>query len=272
MLTFARPAGAATLRLAAYGAVWEPQPARFTCTTALAITATHTIYAATDHTTNREVVIKQVRSDHTGAPGTNPATQLACEAGMLRFLARRGIPAPCPIAQIELAGQPSLAMSRIPGLSLEDLRRGRQINPAAVVRLAARLCPALLALHRAGFVHHDIKPANIMVRPDFTPVLIDWGSAEAIRPAHTPRPNSGWAPGFVSPDQARGLARPGNDLFALGMTLDALIDWPGPQLAQIIARATGGGPAYASAAALGRDLAQLALLDQLADYVGLRAV
>ncbi|MFN8566195.1 MAG: hypothetical protein U0Z44_01460 [Kouleothrix sp.] len=51
-------------------------------------------------------------------------------------------------------------------------------------------------------------------------------------------------------------ARPSNDLFAVGMVLDALIDWPGPQLATIIARATGQhhqpfrdaeGPAQASA-------------------------
>lgn len=259
-----QPAMSATLHLA-------PPPAPplgcYGSITTLAVTATHVIYAGFDRSAGREVIIKYAHAAGATALG------LSSEAAMLRFLARHQIAAPRYRGLAEHGGRSALVMSRIPGHTLEALHGAQAVGPGLIVWLAARLCATLAALHRLGYVHHDIKPANIVVRPDYTPVLIDWGTAEAIRPPDDRRPNSGFTPGFVSPSQASGTARPSNDLFAVGMLLDALIDWPGPQLATIIARATGQHhQPFRDAEGLAQALARLRMIDRLAKAIGLKAI
>jgi len=252
----------------------QPFPAtlRYTYQATIAITRRHRIYTAIDHALGLRVIVKQAIEPHAQAGGL-AGLQLACEGAMLRFLARRHIQAPRYIGLFDIDGRASLAMTQVPGQTLESLHLAAQISPEHIVRLIARLCAVLNQLHALGYVHHDIKPSNIIVQPDFTPVLIDWGSAEAIRAPGDRRPGSAFTPAFVSPDQARGLSRPTNDIFALGMTLDTLVEWPGPRLAAIIAKAVAlREPRYHTAAELGHDLAQLCLLDRAAGYVGLQAI
>lgn len=265
MTTYARPSTSATLTLVPAEAAPGPL-AHYHTITPLAQTATHAVFAALDPQTGREVIVKQACASDAPA-----RLRLACEAAMLRFLARQQVAAPRFVAAFEHGGRPHLVMTRIGGRTLEALHRAGQISAAQVVQLLCRLCASVLRLHRLGYVHHDIKPANIVVQPNFTPVLIDWGAAA---PASRRLSSGGTCtPGFASPDQVRGLARPANDLFALGMTLDALIARPAPRLCAIIDRAIAQHePHYHSAADLGRDLAQLCLIERLASSVALSAV
>jgi serine/threonine protein kinase len=273
MAAYARPADSATIQLARVRTPdrFSPLP-RYTCESIAATTHRHIISIGIDHVLGRSVIVKQARPD-TWASAEAAWLALLCEAAMLRFLARRQVRAPRYIDLFEADRSPCLVMTRVPGTTLEALHLAGQLSPDDAVRIITRLCAAVARLHALGYVHHDIKPANIMIQPDLTPVLIDWGCAEAIRPPGARRPNAGFTPAFVSPDQARGLARPTNDIFALGMTLDALVEWPSTALEGIVDRAIAQHePRYRSAAALGRDLARLCMIDQLAGYVGLKAI
>lgn len=234
----------------------------------------NTVYDAIDNRTGRELIIKETRSAHLADRSFGDLRlRLASEGGMLCFLARRSILAPRYYNYYIVGGRAYLAMSKIPGKTLDLLRAEGDLSPRQMVSIIARVCLTAHRLHRNGYVHHDIKPSNIVVLPNGVPVLIDWGSAEAIRPPTDLRLRGMSTPGFVGPDQARGSARPGNDIYALGMTLDALIQWPGPRLTEIIRRAIASTEEqYLSAAAMARDLLQLSLFESLVNQVGLKAI
>ncbi len=79
----------------------------------------------------------------------------------------------------ETAGSVYLVMERVEGRNLEtELKAAGGVWPEARVRgLLAALTTGLETVHAAKMWHRDIKPSNVMVRPDKTPVLIDFGAA-----------------------------------------------------------------------------------------------
>jgi serine/threonine protein kinase len=87
--------------------------------------------------------------------------------------------------------------------------------------LGERLVVAIEAVHQAGVVHRDIKPSNVMLRPDGSPVLIDFGIAQGDTSARlTGTGLVAGTPGFVAPELLRGDdPTPGSDRFAVAATL-----------------------------------------------------
>ena len=113
-----------------------------------------------------------------------------------------------------------LVMPWLRGGSLAD--RG-VLAPQEVASLADHLLAALAAAHRAGIVHRDVKPANVLFDDDSRPLLADFGVATA-RDVTAGLTAAGIGPvgtaGFVAPEQARGeAAGPAADVFGLGATL-----------------------------------------------------
>lgn len=117
---------------------------------------------------------------------------------------------------------PWLAVAYLPGLSLWDTVQDFGPLPAETVRaLAAGLAEALAAIHRAGVVHRDLKPGNVILTAD-GPRVIDFGIArpENDATAFTQPGVPIGTPGFMSPEQTRGEEiGPASDVFALGATL-----------------------------------------------------
>jgi eukaryotic-like serine/threonine-protein kinase len=107
-------------------------------------------------------------------------------------------------------GLPYLLLEYLEGPSLFDVletQPQRRLEISDAVRAAIHIGAALYHLHRRGFLHLDLKPANLLLR-DGVPVLIDLDSARrATRPAAEPR--LGTAP-YMAPEQARASrsARP----------------------------------------------------------------
>lgn len=108
----------------------------------------------------------------------------------------------------------------VPGRSLNHvMAKEEEPDPARVMTFAARLAHALEALHEAGVVHRDLKPGNVIVRPDGTPVLVDFGIAQVALP-DTPPPQAAGTLEYMAPEQARGKTVGGRaDLYALGVIL-----------------------------------------------------
>ncbi|MFD5840924.1 bifunctional serine/threonine-protein kinase/ABC transporter substrate-binding protein [Streptomyces chartreusis] len=121
------------------------------------------------------------------------------------------------------AESPWLATEFVPGPSLAEAVEECGPLPYRSARvLGARLAEALEAVHGAGLVHRDVKPANVLLAVD-GPRMIDFGIARP--PEDTALTASGMvvgSPGFLSPEQAQGRGReigPASDVFSLGCLL-----------------------------------------------------
>ncbi|MDQ0962302.1 serine/threonine protein kinase/ABC-type branched-subunit amino acid transport system substrate-binding protein [Streptomyces sp. B4I13] len=122
------------------------------------------------------------------------------------------------------AEAPWLATAFVPGPSLGEAVSGYgPLSEAGVRLLGARLAEALGEVHRAGLVHRDLKPGNVLIAHD-GPRLIDFGIARA--PEDTALTATGLVvgtPGYLSPEQATGPGGddigPASDVFSLGCVL-----------------------------------------------------
>jgi serine/threonine-protein kinase len=102
------------------------------------------------------------------------------------------------------------------------IQRESQVSEAVLIKLAIDVTAGLAFAHEKGIVHRDIKPDNILLQPDGTAVISDFGIAKAV---------SGYVtatgvnmtigtPQYISPEQAQGRKLDGrSDLYSLGVTL-----------------------------------------------------
>ncbi|MET9567963.1 protein kinase [Streptomyces virginiae] len=124
------------------------------------------------------------------------------------------------------APMPWLASVFVAGPSLGAVVKAVGVLPEDVVRrLAAGLTSALAEIHRAGLVHRDLKPDNVLLAEDGVRV-IDLGIARATEgdsDGETGLTRTGWvvgSPAYMSPEQAEGKPlTPASDVFSLGSVL-----------------------------------------------------
>ena len=138
------------------------------------------------------------------------------------LLARVNHPAVPRVFDVGLSGgRPYLAMEFVDGRPLSTFIAAGRLDEARIGRLGATVADALAAAHRAGLVHRDVKPANILVAGDDSAHLIDFGLAAS---GHREVGDEAVAGTFdySAPEQTGMLARPvdgRSDLYALGVVL-----------------------------------------------------
>jgi eukaryotic-like serine/threonine-protein kinase len=125
----------------------------------------------------------------------------------------------------EWQGRDFIATEFVDGVTLREYMRHESLPVAVSLEIALQIASALATAHRAGIVHCDIKPENVMVRPDALVKVLDFGIAKHAGPLDAAA--SGTASGMVmgtaaymSPEQARGQAVDARtDIWSLGVVL-----------------------------------------------------
>ncbi|MFE7512137.1 protein kinase [Streptomyces sp. NPDC057540] len=195
-----------------------------------------TVWRARDIVLDRAVALKEVRPPDPGLAEYDPQAARMLRDRVLReaqALARVEHPGVVTIHHIVDAGEdtyPWLVMELVTGGSLADLLANGPMEPVAAARLGRELLAALVAAHDAGIQHRDVKPANVLLRPDGRPVLTDFGIA-AIREstALTATGSIIGTPDYMAPERISGdEGGPASDLWSLAMLLYVAVEGAHP--------------------------------------------
>ena len=104
--------------------------------------------------------------------------------------------------------QPYIVMEYVAGRTLRDIiREGRKILPERALEISSGVLAALDYSHRAGIIHRDIKPGNVMLTPAGDVKVMDFGIARAVSDASSTMTQTAAVVGtaqYLSPEQARG--------------------------------------------------------------------
>src|SRR5262249_7514862 len=128
------------------------------------------------------------------------------------------------------------AMEYLEGETLADmLERGDRLTWETVISIGQQLCLALQHAHDQGIVHRDLKPSNLMILPDGTLKLTDFGIAKDLDESQLTGTNAtvGTA-SYMSPEQCRGekTISHKSDLYSLGVVLYELVTGRKPFVAE----------------------------------------
>ena len=123
--------------------------------------------------------------------------------------------------------QPYIVMEFVAGRTLRDiLREGRKILPERALEITSGVLSALDYSHRAGIIHRDIKPGNVMLTPSGDVKVMDFGIARAMSDSNTMTQTAavvGTAQ-YLSPEQARGeTVDSRSDVYSAGCLLYELL-------------------------------------------------
>ncbi|MFC3500547.1 protein kinase [Micromonospora krabiensis] len=178
------------------------------------------VWRGTDVLLEREVAVKVLLPSLVADPEFT--TRFRAEARMLAALRHPGVVAVHDVGQAVLAdgGRVDyLVMEYVDGEPLGGwIGRAGRLDAASTMSVVAQAADALHAAHLAGIVHRDVKPGNLLVKPDGRVVLVDFGIARSRAMAGLTAANMvlGTA-SYMSPEQAAGQpVSSAADVYALG--------------------------------------------------------
>jgi hypothetical protein len=181
------------------------------------------VWQGTDVALHRPVAVKVLRSEYTGDPSF--LARFRAEAQHAASLSHPNIAAVFDYGE-EIAQDGTgetmayLVMELVEGEPLSALvAREGPLDTATTLSLLRQTAFGLGEAHRVGMVHRDVKPGNILVRPDGLVKITDFGIAWSARSVALTRTGQViGTPQYLSPEQAEGrLATPASDVYALGL-------------------------------------------------------
>ena len=186
------------------------------------------VYLAEDARLGRSVAIKLLLAEAAGDPERR--ARFEQEARAASALNHPNVCAVYDVGETD-EGRHFLAMEYVAGQTLRERLQSSALELTQALDVAAQVAEALAAAHEAGVVHRDVKPENLMLRPDGYVKVLDFGIAKlAEEPSGEAAPvrapvetTKGAVMGtvtYMSPEQARGLAVDARtDIWSLGAVL-----------------------------------------------------
>jgi serine/threonine-protein kinase len=177
------------------------------------------VWRATDLLLERPVAVKVLRPEYADHPETlDRFRKEARHAGALSH------PHVAQVYDYGPAGPewpPYLVMEFVDGPSLADILAVEPIEAAFALDVIAQAADGLSAAHRAGLVHRDVKPGNILIGPEGLVKVTDFGIAHAAGQAPITGPNTVMGTTqYMAPERISGdQGSPASDLYALGIVL-----------------------------------------------------
>jgi eukaryotic-like serine/threonine-protein kinase len=178
------------------------------------------VWVATDVDLDRKVAVKWLR--------TNLATDpVVTERFRREAIAVARLSHPNIVAVHDVFvhdGRQAVVMQLVDGKSLRQLLDSqKRLGPELTIHIGAAIAGALDEAHRAGFVHRDVKPGNILVTSDGRVLLTDFGIAKGLTPGDDDLTSDNVMMGtakYLSPEQVRGRRLDGRaDLYSLSLVL-----------------------------------------------------
>lgn len=188
------------------------------------------VYLALNERANKTWAIKEVRKD--GVQDFATVKQgLIAETNILKSLNHKYLPSIVDV--IDDKDTFIIVMDYIQGKSLKELLKdsmdyeGFPLAVEDVISWGKQLCEVLYYLHtrEQPIIYRDMKPSNVMVKPDGEISLIDFGTARVFKTGNTEDTICLGTPGYAAPEQygGNGQTRPQTDIYCLGATLHHLI-------------------------------------------------
>ena len=189
---------------------------RYELVSRIAIGGMGEVWKANDIVIGRVVAIKILKEEYLGDPGFRE--RFRAEARHAALVNHEGIANVFDYGEEE--SHAFLVMELVPGEALSTILERDKILPASkVLHIVAQTAQALHAAHQAGLVHRDIKPGNLLITPDGTVKITDFGIARLAD--QVPLTATGQVMGtvqYLAPEQAGGKpASPLTDVYSLGI-------------------------------------------------------
>jgi serine/threonine-protein kinase PknK len=179
------------------------------------------VWAVRDRATSRTYALKLLAEE----ASEREMAALVREAVALSGLEGLGVPRVIRFGRLPGSGRPYLVREVVEGESLEALlsRRG---NARSALEILARAADQLTVLHRAGLLHGDVKPANLIVEPSGSVVFVDLGLAAPWREGGALA--EGLTPRYAAPELFEGKPITVRaEVFALGVVLAEILEAEG---------------------------------------------
>ena len=188
------------------------------------------VYQAVNERANKQWAIKEIRKD--GVQNYEVVRQnLIAETDMLKKLNHPNLPSIIDV--IDRQGTFLIVMDYIEGKPLSDILKASGAQPQEdVIEWAKQLCDVLGYLHsrRPAIIYRDMKPSNVMLKPDGNVTLIDFGTAREFKSTSVADTTCLGTRGYAAPEQfgGQGQTDARTDIYCLGATMYHLVTGHNP--------------------------------------------